>query len=91
VFERIPITSLLIDAPTMVNVSRNSVHTFNFIIDEGTLGDRIIWTVNNPTFATVTVEDGVATVTARNLPGMVILTATDPDSGLRHTITLRIV
>jgi len=91
VFERIPLESLMIDALPLVTVARGSVNTFSFIIPEGTLGDRIVWTINNPMFGTLEVDGEDVVVTIGNLPGMLILMATDPDSGLRHAVTLRIV
>jgi len=91
VFERIPITSIMIDALPLFTVARGSVHTFALNLNEGALDVDVEWQINNPLFATVEIVEGEAVVTVGNVPGMAILMATDPVSGLRHAITLRIV
>ena len=86
-FERIPITMIRIDAFPSIAVSRGNTYTFDLILNEGAIADRILWSVNNPQLAKVT-NDG--TVTILNRTGTVVLTATDPDSGLNYSIILRI-
>jgi len=87
-YEIIPITSLAIDAPTAITVARGGTYRFNVKVNENAYINDLVWTVNNTAYATVN-PDG--SVTIRNLTGSVMLTVTDPASGLSHNIMLRIM
>jgi len=82
----VPITSLVIDAPVIVNMVRGEVRTFGLVLNPGASGDNVVWTVSDSSFALV---EG-ATVYILSKTGTVRLIATDPVSGLSHSITLRI-
>jgi len=69
-------------------VSRNSTVQFSVQLNPGASPTGLIWATSNATFATV---DNTGLVTFRNFPGSVSLIVTDPVSGIRHTVTLRIV
>jgi len=86
--EPIPVTSIKIDAPSAVTVMRDKVYKFEVILNEGALGDGIVWSVSNATYATVDADGNVKT---SNKTGTAVLTATDPVSGLSNSIVLRIV
>jgi len=86
--QKAPITSIQIDAPSTTTVIRGGIYSFRAILNEGALGDGIIWSVNNPLYATVN-SNGIVAVL--NKTGTAILTASDPASGLSHSIVLRIL
>jgi len=88
VVERLPITSLAIGAPAVTTVVRGSTYNFDADVNEGALTDKIVWTVNNASFAIVNNDNSV---TILNKTGTVILTATDPVNGKTNSIILRIV
>jgi len=82
----VPITSLQIDAPMITDMKRGEVRTFGLILNTGATGENVVWTLSDSSYALV---DG-ATVYILNKTGTVRLIATDPVSGLSHSITLRI-
>jgi hypothetical protein len=82
-----PITSLKIDSVSMVSASRNSTLAFCVILNEGASDVGVVWSVSDPSVATANAD---GTVTIHNKAGMVMLTATDPESGLFHMIVLRV-
>ena len=86
-WERIPITSIKIDSLSIVTVARYGVYEFSVILNEGTLGDDVEWSIADPSLGYVD-KDGTVTIFDRT--GNVRLTATDPVSKLSHSITLRI-
>lgn len=83
----IPITALRIDALSITSVVRHTTYRFSLILNEGATGDNVIWELSDPSFAYV---DHAGNVTVFDRIGNVRLTATDPVSGLSHSITLRI-
>jgi uncharacterized protein YjdB len=82
-----PITSIRINALAIETVSRGQVRQFTVTLNDGASDANIVWTISNQLYATVT-DGGVVTI--RNLIGTVVLTATDPVSGLSASIGLRI-
>jgi len=82
------ITSLVIDAPIVTIVTRNSIKKFNVILNEGASADGLIWSVNNPLYASVS-QNG--TVALYNMTGSIILTVTDPVSKISNSIIIRIM
>jgi len=86
--EQVPITSIKINAPALTTVVRGVTYKFELALNEGASDEGIIWSTSNPTYAT-TKADG--TIAILNKTGTVILTATDPESGLSNSIILRIV
>jgi len=86
--EYVPITSIQIDAPTTLLVYRGATYTFEVILNPGACDDDIVWDVSNPTAATV-IGNGVVIILSKTTN--VILTATDPVSGLFSSIVLRII
>jgi len=85
--EKIPITSLAIDAPTATTVMRGETYKFGVIINPDSLPDGIVWTVFNDAYATVNPDNSI---TILNKTGSVLLTATAP-SGITASIVLRIM
>jgi len=85
---RVPITSIQINAPLLTTVVRGETYRFRVTLNEGAVDDDIGWSVNYPTYATVNSDKSV---TILRITGAVILTAKDPDSGLSHSIVLRVV
>ena len=83
----IAITYLKIDAPATSPVTRGKTYSFEVTLNAGASDDKVIWSVNNPVYATV---DNNGNVTILNKTGTVILTATDPVGGLSYSIILRI-
>jgi uncharacterized protein YjdB len=71
----------------MFSVQRYKSYTLSSQLEpaDATSGG-IVWTVSDPTLATVV--DGVVTI--RNKMGVAILTARDTESGITHSIMLRI-
>ena len=82
-----PITSIRIDAASSVTLARNTTYRYKVLLNQGASSEGIVWSISNQAFATVN-SSGV--VTTKNLVGAVQLTATDPISGLRHVIVIRI-
>jgi len=82
-----PITSLKIDARVTETVARGGVYNFGLLLNEGAKADNIVWTLSDPSFALI---DDKANIHILNKTGTVRLIATDPESGLYHSITLRI-
>ena len=82
-----PITSIKIDAVPIVTVSRYSAHSFDLALNAGASGEGVIWSASDPSLATV---DNSGNVNVLDKTGNVRLTATDPVSGLSHSVTLRI-
>lgn len=84
----VPITYISINATPLMSIPRNSIQTFTVTLNPGALDDGIVWTVNNSTFATV---KGGGVIVILNKTGMLILTATDPVSGLFCIMPLMVV
>lgn len=82
-----PIVSLKIDTLSIFTVARGGVYNLDFILNEGASGKYVIWTIADPSLGYV---DQTGTVTIFDKTGNVRLTATDPFSGVSHSITLRI-
>jgi len=82
-----PVTSIRIDAGVIETVARGATYKFGLNLNEGAIGDHIVWTVSDPSFALV---DDEANIYILNKTGTVRLIATDLLSGLSHSITLRI-
>ena len=93
----LPVSSLRIadeagvQAAPMILMPRNSEKKFTADINLGAAAAGIIWSVNNPNLATVTVVDGIATVITKGMSGNATLTARDPETGISHSIVLRIM
>jgi hypothetical protein len=83
----VQITSIKIDGTSMVSASRNSTLAFCVTLNEGASDEGVVWSVSDPSIATANAD---GTVTIHNKAGMVMLTATDPESGLFHMIVLRV-
>ena len=88
-----PITSLRIagadgqQVAGTVTVSRGSSVQFGAIVNDGASTENIVWTISNTALAAV---DANGAVSIRNSVGMVTLTARDAETGISHSITLRI-
>jgi hypothetical protein len=88
---KIEITGLRINGSNngaaMYSVQRNNQYTLVAQLEPAhAIPGDIVWTVSDPTFAVV--KDGVVTIL--NKMGIVVLTATDTESGISHSIVLRI-
>jgi hypothetical protein len=83
----VPITSLKIDAASMVSLPRNSTMQLNVIVNEGASTDGIEWSVSDTSFATV---NSSGFVIVSNKTGAFVLTVKDPVSGITHSVVLRI-
>jgi hypothetical protein len=81
------ITSLKIDTPAMLSVSRNSRLQLDLITNPTAGLDYVVWSASDASFATV---DQTGLVTVMNKMGMVVVTAKDTDSGRTHSVVLRI-
>ena len=96
VWYQIPLESLRIGnedgapAAQMISLPRSGSLDFTLITNPAEVITDIVWTVNNANLATVTVEDGVATLTAKGMAGNVTLTVRDLISGISHSIIIRI-
>ena len=86
--EKVPVTSIQIDAPVVFMMPRNTSVTFPLILNPGATSEGIVWSVSNPNIASV---DNSGKVTTNNLTGSTNLMATDTESGLSHSIILRII
>ena len=82
-----PITSIKIDVNVTDTVKRGEVYRYNLILNEDAIDINVVWTVSDPSFALIDDEGNVYIL---NKTGTVRLIATDPISGLWHSITLRI-
>jgi hypothetical protein len=80
------ITDIRIDANVSVTVERGGVYSFDVLLNEGAYDYHIVWTLSDPSLA---ILDG-NTIYILNRTGTCRLIATDPVSGLAHSITLRI-
>ncbi|MCL2151690.1 MAG: immune inhibitor A [Oscillospiraceae bacterium] len=77
-------------APASVTVLRNSIVTFDYVINADALREDIVWTVSNPALVTVDAESGAIFV--KNMTGTVLLTAKDSYGGIvAANIVLRII
>lgn len=83
----IDITSLRINSLSIATVTRGGTYSFELLLNEGATGEDVVWTIANPSFGYV---DHAGNVTIFDKTGNVRLTATDPASGISHSITLRI-
>ena len=83
----VPIASLRINAVPAVRVKRGETLTFTLNLNDGAVADGIVWTISNVEYATV---DNKGTVEIFDKTGAIVLAATDPSSGLCHSIILRI-
>ena len=81
------ITSIRIHALSITTVARSQTYRFDLILNEGATDENVEWTIADPSLGYV---DADGNVTIFDKTGNVRLTATDPVSGLRHSITLRI-
>ena len=82
-----PITSLRINASAIVVVARGGQYSFGLNLNPGASGANVVWIIADQSFGSV---DNNGNVTIFNRTGNVRLTATDPVSGLRHSIILMI-
>jgi hypothetical protein len=85
--DRGQVTSLKIDSPAMMSVSRNSRVQLDLTANPNAKLDYVTWSVSDPSFAIVD-KDGVVTVL--NKMGMAVVTAREPGGGITHSIVLRI-
>jgi hypothetical protein len=85
--EKVPVTSILIDAPVLVNMPRGGPYRFSVILNPGASDEGVVWSISDTSYGSV---DNDGTVTIFNKTGTVTLTATDTDSGLSCSIALRI-
>jgi len=67
-------------------VARGGVYSFDVILNTGASDKGIVWTLSDNSFALIDGKD----IYILNKTGTVRLIATDPVSGLYHSITLRI-
>jgi len=94
-WSRNPITSLVISttqgtaAQAAITIPRNISLQFDYILNPDALREGIVWSVSDPSYATVNAETGL--VTTYKKTGTVVLTAKDPLSGISYSIVLRIV
>ena len=86
VIERTVITSLRLDALSITTMARGETRDFHLLMNEGAAKEQIVWTIADPSLGYV--DQGVVTIFDKT--GNVRLTATDPVSGLSHSITIRI-
>jgi len=84
----IPITSLRIDSLAITTMARGQKLSFGLLLNEGATGENVIWAISDSSFGFV---DNTGEVTIYDRTGNLRLTATDPVSGLSHSIMLRIV
>jgi len=81
-----PITSLNINALAITTVRRGEKLSFGLQVNEGARNDKVVW-ATDPTFGSV---DHEGNVTIYDRTGNMRLTATDPISGITHSVMLRI-
>ena len=82
-----PITSLRIDALSITTMARYEARRFSVILNDGASDENVVWTISDLSLGYV---DPVGNVTIFDRTGNVRLTATDPVSGISHSITMRI-
>ena len=82
-----PVTSIRINAPSIVTVPRGEEYQFDVILNDGAIGINVIWTIADPS---VGIVDETGKVTIFDRIANVRLTATDSVSGLSHSIVLRV-
>lgn len=80
------ITSIKIDAATLVTMARGETRQFSVIVNPTDAEYNLVWTVSNTALAKV--ENGIVTIYDK--AGMVSLKVTDTITGLSHTIAIRI-
>ena len=73
--------------PALYSVARNSVVQMQAIANPGASTGKVVWSVLDTSYATVSVT---GRVTVKNKAGTVVLTAKDTVSGLSSSIVLRI-
>jgi len=83
-----PVTSIKIDAPVMVTVSRGRTYQFKVTLNDGAADDNVDWLVSNPSYAQA---DNSGTVKIFDKTGTLVLIAIDPVSGLSSSVVLRVV
>ena len=81
------ITSLRIDALSIMTVARYSEYNLNVILNEGAIDINVEWAIADPSLGYV---DNDGNLHIFDKIGNVRLTAHDPLSGISHSITLRI-
>ena len=81
------ITSLKINALSIYTVARGESYHFGLILNNHATCEKVEWAIADPSLAYV---DHDGNVTIFDKIGNVRLTATDPDTGISHSITLRI-
>jgi len=81
------ITSVKIDAGITETVARGGVYSFDVILNEGAYDIHIAWTLSDPSYGLI---DDEGKIYILNKTGTVRLIATDPVSGLFHSIVLRV-
>ena len=81
------ITSIKTDALSITTIARYETRNFRVVLNAGVSDENIVWTIADPSLGYV---DSDGNVTIFDKIGNVRLTATDPISGLSHSITLRI-
>ena len=77
-------------AAPMLQARRGSEEKFTALAFPVEALTDLVWTINNASLASVTYEDGVATVTIFGNPGNATLTVRDMISGKTHSIIIRI-
>jgi predicted peptidase len=86
--KRTAVTSLKIDSPAMVTVSRNSKIQLSAVLNPGASASGVQWSVSDTAYAIVDPVTGEVNV--MNRMGIVVLTAKDLVSGISYSIVLRI-
>jgi len=74
-------------APNILSVARNTSIQLELIVNAGANTEHLIWSVTNPLIASIT-QDGLLTV--RNVPGIIMVTVSDPLTGIHHAIRVQI-
>lgn len=87
----IPITYIKIDSLSITTMRIGESRSFSLLLNEGATGKNVVWTLANPSVGSVDNAGNVTLIKRVSIAGNVRLTATDPASGLSHSITLRIV
>ena len=90
--DQVPITFIKIsiggsDVPSTLSLARNSTLQFDVLLNEGVSGGDLVWSVSDRSFATT---DTTGRVTTLNKSGMVVVTVTDPATGISQSTILRI-
>ena len=84
---KVPVTQIRIDALSIFTVARYGVYHFSYSLNEGAVSNNIRWQIADPSLGYV---DDNGQVTIFDKIGNVRLTATDVETGVSHSITLRI-